>query len=248
MPHETTFIGTISPQAGDWHLDQPFVLKLGDEEIVVGVSDSAFNVLVRSPGEGPLNDRWVDGVWLRASAAVQALLDALGYHLGGALEIQMIGGMVDNKAVIFPAIRRPFFVAVEGNRVEEDQFLPYALNAIVNPHLRHALADVRQALALDDDCAFYCFRAIESLRQNYVDGDDDDRRVRDALWEALKTALNVTRDEIDEIGEAAIPRRHGGHLDLDYAKKVEMVITTRKLVGRYVDSLPKPEPVPEFQT
>jgi hypothetical protein len=248
VPHATTFIGTISPQAGDWHLDEPFVLKRGGEEIRVVVAGSAFNVRVLSPEDGPLEDSWVDGVWLRASAAVRALLDALGYHLGAGLEIQMISGVVDDNGVVFPATRRPFFATVESNRVEGGQFLPYALNAIVNPHLRHALADVRQALVLDDDCAFYCYRAIESLRQNYVEGDHDDRNVRDASWEALRNALNVTRTEIDEIREAAMPRRHGGHLDLDYAKRVEMVITTRKLVGRYVDTLPEPEPVPELQT
>jgi len=60
VPHATTFIGSISPQAGDWHLDQPFVLKRGDEEILVLVEDSAFNVRVLSPDEGPLDDSWVD--------------------------------------------------------------------------------------------------------------------------------------------------------------------------------------------
>lgn len=73
MPHVTTFIGTISPQAGQWHIDPPGALvKRGDEQIRVAVSNSAFNVQVLSVGEGPVDDRWVDGVWLRASACRRA--------------------------------------------------------------------------------------------------------------------------------------------------------------------------------
>jgi hypothetical protein len=237
--HVTTFIGIVHPQAGAWYFDEPIVARRDDETITMIVRGSAFQVRVLTPAVGTeIDETWVDQTWLRASATVHGALDALGFHLGAALDIQMVSGTVNDRGFIFPTLLRPYFGTVAGSRVDGAELQKYVPHAIDNANLRYALGDVRQALQLDDDSAFYCYRAIESLRQHFVEGDEEDRAVRVESWRGLRDALGVTEADIRAIGDAAKSRRHGGKDQLELAKRVEFLTTTRQMIARFVDLLP----------
>lgn len=240
--HITTFIGIVHPQAGAWYIDEPVLAHRDDETITLLVRDSAFQVRVSTPAtDEKVDQAWIDQAWLRASATVRGVLDALGYHLGAAIDIQMVSGTVDNRGFVFPTVMRPVFGTVQVPRVDGSVLQKYVKHSIDNANLRHALGDVRQALQLDDDSAFYCYRAIESLRQHYVDGDEEVGAVRAESWRRLRDALAVSREQIQAIGEAAKARRHGGADRSNPSDRVEFLTTTRQMIGRFVDQLPSPE-------
>jgi hypothetical protein len=63
---------------------------------------------------------------------------------------------------------------------------------------------------------FYCYRAIESMRQQCLEGDEEK--------------------------EAAKSRRHGGAESVSYAERIEHVKWTRDLLLRFVEALPQAGP------
>lgn len=221
-----------------------------DEKIQIIVRESVFNVRIDT--EGPehfeASDGWLESVWLRCVAATRAALDTLGFHLGAILEIQVLTAMVDDVGVVFFGSSQPRFQISDDLRVEGTSLRPYFSEAMRNPPFRHALADVRQAQRLDDDAAFYCYRAIEGLRQLFVRAGESETNDKAKSWERLRVALNVTVEEIGNIAEAAKARRHGGNDASEADARLKFVLLTRELVRRYVNQLPEPHADTEADT
>ena len=235
-------MGRIHPEAGDWYFDQPLVVMRGDEEFQIAVAHSTFSIRVTSPSDEDVDGDWFRQLWSRASAALRGALDALGFYRGAALEVEFVGATYDNTGAIFEEPVCPLFAYIQDSRVEAEILTPLVWHAFDNAHLRHALGDVRQALALDGDAGFYCYRAIESLRQHYLVGDEDDGAARKASWESLRDDLRVSKAEIDVIRESAKSRRHGGAQAVSYPETLDNVKWTRDLVMRFIERLPAEGP------
>lgn len=250
MEHRVIFIGQVRPQTGNWYFDGPIVAAREDEKIQMMVQESVFTVRVdtHSP-KADDDDAWLDRVWLRCLVVVRAALDSLGFHRGATLEIERLTAMVDDEAVVFFQSSQGRFQIGDGERVEADQIDPYFQEAMTNPSFRHALADVRQAQSLDDDSAFYCYRAIESLRQAFVLPEESEKKDKAKSWERLRAALEVTERQIGAVAEAARARRHGGDDTTEYEQRLDHVHLTRELIVRYVNQLPelKPKTVPSVE-
>lgn len=244
--HVTTLTGDVHPRAGGWYFDSAIKVTRDDEEIQIMVRNATFVMRVITPGEGKTDDEWFIQLWQRASVALRGALDSLGLFQGAALNIELTAGSVDNNAVVFQDPSKPDFALVQAARVESEKLEPLIWHSFENRHLRHALADVRQALVLDDDASFYCYRAIESLRQHYLAGAEDDGAARRQSWEDLRNTLNVTETEIEPIKLAARSRRHGGSQSTDYAARSKQVIWTRDLIEKFAASLP-PNPGKEAE-
>ena len=112
---------------------------------------------------------------------------------------------------------------------------------------RHALGDVQRAVELADDTAFYCYRAIESLRLLFLDGDSDDKAARADSWTALRGQLTVSREDLDNIRLMANPRRHGGQRVLTEADRQSCLLLTRRALKTAV-TLVAPSDLPAEDT
>ena len=236
--HVTTLTGNVHPQAGGWYFDHAIKVTRDDEEIQIILHNSNFVMRVISPGEDKTDEQWFIELWQRASVALRGALDSLGLLRGATLTVELIAGSVDNNAVVFEDPTKPNFALVQDARVESEKLGPLVRHSFENRHLRHALADLRQALALDDDASFYCYRAIESLRQHYLVGAEDDGAARRQSWEDLRIALGVAETDIEPIKLAARSRRHGGSQSADYAERKSHVIWTRDLIEKFAATLP----------
>jgi hypothetical protein len=239
MEHRITFIGEVSPKSGNWYFDEPVWAARDDEKIQIIMRESVFQVRVDTEGPDEIDDDWLDRVWLRCLAPIRASLDILGFHLGAMLEIERLTALVDDKTVIFFGSSQPRFRISDSERVEGDVLGAFFHEAMTNPPFRHALADVRQAQRLDDDAAFYCYRAIEGLRQLFVHSGETQKRDKAKSWERLRSALDVTEQEIGAIADAAKARRHGGDDTTAIAKRLEHVQLTKDLVVRYANQVPR---------
>jgi hypothetical protein len=112
--------------------------------------------------------------------------------------------------------------------VSEEQLAPLINAAVTSPTIRHALADAQRAIELPDDTAFYCYRAIESLRHLFVVGDRDDGRARAASWDVMRSTLAIERDDLDWLRLLANERRHGGHIALSEADRRRALTLARR--------------------
>lgn len=244
MQRRVRFVGQIRPQVGAWFFDGPITARRENEFIQIIVQQSIFVVRVDTDGPEEIDSEWIEGVWRRCLAIVRSALDTLGFHRGASLEVERLTGMVDDKSVVFSRPIQPRFQLGEGDVVEGDVITPYFTEAVTNPAFRHALGDVRQAQQLDDDAAFYCYRAIEGLRQSFVLPGESETSDKAKSWERLRSALNVSEDRIREVAEASKSRRHGGDDLSEQSKRVEFVVFTKDLIARYVQQLPQPEAAP----
>ena len=105
--------------------------------------------------------------------------------------------------------------------------LCYGADAIF---LRRCLTDLSLAMKRLDDTAFYCFRAIESLKQSF--GSHLTEREQ---WSALAAAVESTKAEMEPLRARAFPARHGPAQPLSDAERQELFIYTWRVVERYID-------------
>ncbi|MFF0532884.1 hypothetical protein ACFYT3_31500 [Nocardia amikacinitolerans] len=147
-----------------------------------------------------------------------------------------LAGNIDSRAAIGPTLMLTGIARSTGTTVPGDLLDRYAQAAATNANIRHALADLRSALSLSDDTAFYCYRALESLRQEFID-DSDPRPAREKRsWERLRAALGVDEERARELAALATPRRHGANPHLPYDVRRMWLEWTRELVAIYIEA------------
>jgi hypothetical protein len=237
--HDIFFTGLIHPQAGYWHLDRPLTLTEGGREIEVFFQNSVFNVRVtfsdgyRLGVDADRDAAWLNPIWYEVEARIRSVLDCLGFVLAASLEIEMTTGRADSVAIIGGHTALPAFSRVGGDRVDPEHLGAYLAAAQGNANLRHALADIIMALRLSSDTAFYCFRAIECLRQDFV---QDGTRDKHASWNRLHAAMGTSLEEMQVLTGLATARRHGETPKISHDEKLALVRWTREVIGRYVES------------
>ena len=101
--------------------------------------------------------------------------------------------------------------------------------------LRIALGDLREAIRSPNLTAFFCYRAIESLRQCYLDPDKrDDEAERRNSWQLMRNELRVDRSWINQIQEASTLERHGILQAMSGEQRVNLMLHTWKVVDRFI--------------
>jgi len=195
-------------------------------------------VNVATPTTPPTGEQAL-ALWDRTRAVVRATLDSLGFHRGASLDIRLAGGTVNNDIALFLPVSRKIFSTTQSEDVSRETLARYVLAAAQNENLRHALADVREAMRLTEDSSFYCYRAIESMRQQFLpQGVNDNGADREASWVKLRSVFGADRAQIDQIRLAANPRRHGGAAaDADRSVVIEHIRSTRQWVDRFAQHL-----------
>jgi hypothetical protein len=114
-----------------------------------------------------------------------------------------------------------------GFDAETDIFTRVVLLAGHNIFFRLALRDYARALAQSEDCASYCYRAVEAIMQAFGN------------WESMHAALHTDRQEIEKrIQWYAAPVRHGNWINTKPAEgrvRWEMLSLTRDVLTAYLD-------------
>ncbi|WP_315901382.1 hypothetical protein [Rhodococcus sp. BP22] len=237
--HDIFFTGLIHPQAGSWHIDRPVVIQESGRLIEVYFRDSAFNVRVNFTDGHQLghdeeqDGTWLNPIWYEVEAVVRAVIDSLGFVIAASLEIEMTTGRADGSAIVGGLMALPAFARVENGRVEPQLFGRYLAAVQGNANVRHALADMRMALRLTTDTAFYCYRAIECIRHEFVDPEDGAKPA--PSWARMHAALGTTQSEMEPLTRLATARRHGESLPLAHGDRLTWLRWTRSVVGRYIE-------------
>ena len=128
--------------------------------------------------------------------AVRMLLDVAGYFNGYGYDVeivQMVHSDSSLKQVFGIDVPALTGVCEKAGITYNDIFL--ALLKKDGGFLRHALADVREAIKSPRDTGFFCFRAIESLKnccavRNRLPPDDD------AAWKLFRNTYSIAKRQI----------------------------------------------------
>ena len=251
-----TFLGTVlgagSPISIARVLDgnlEPIVLSCmtldGSIKFDATVRIVASHVEVVVSGECG-EDHWSVGNYV--DRLVRTLLDIYGYVNGQAYDLDL-GHYIDHGAMDSGNWVKPFRVGAldlrqtVGTTFDELRGM-VMLEALPPPgderkaraagQLTQALGDIRDAIRHPHDTAVFCFRAIEAIRQHYVE--DGDRGPR-ASWERMGEQLRIDECWTQDIAPARKSQAHGEGQVLSGAERAEFVRRARAVVDRFVASV-----------
>jgi hypothetical protein len=84
-----------------------------------------------------------------------------------------------------------------------------------------------------DDSAFYCFRAIETIKQyfGYITGAEKDVE----QWLAMKNVIGGEKEDLDFVRKLAFPARHGAPTIITDEDRGKIFTITWSIVERFIN-------------
>lgn len=221
--------GRVHPERADVHI-YPIRLVLKNETI--GIQGTLDLWIVCSQIQGQFVGSYDNLVQLKQGIedACRQLVDALGYAQGCGydVEITQISNPSNTETIVFSVQEEGLAQIAKWLNVEFNQIAPL-LNSPYGTYVRRCLADLREAIRNPADCGFHCYRALESLKWAFAEDSDDES----AAWEKLRTAANVSREEIvDEIKLFADGPRHGRAELIPLDQRRQLLTLTWEIVGK----------------
>lgn len=169
-------------------------------------------------------------IFYSAEHVAEGVVAAFGFTLGTGYAVEMLQ-LIDSAGETHVFGVRPGGLEFQevGNVFEKAQGL-----ARDDVFFRFALRDYMSAIRSPADCAAFCYRAVESLK-NAVESKSGS--VENG-WEQLRRIAGSTRDEFEEIVKRfAHPIRHGNWTELpppDANQRYAMLTLTRTYIARYL--------------
>lgn len=163
---------------------------------------------------------------------IRAHLDFIGHKRGGLYHLDIVGSVVpDFSDYHFFGQSIPALAELKNNTVYGAGKFDIRLDEIElvlgSVAIKLALADLRKAKDNAVDSGFYCYRAVESIRQEFGE-------VAGTAWEHLRDSLKVDRPYIDYFQRWANPRRHGKSVPISDGERKNALIIADEIVDRYI--------------
>jgi hypothetical protein len=103
--------------------------------------------------------------------------------------------------------------------------------AISNVRLRSALGDLKDAITSPNDTGFYCYRAIETLMQDFKQvGETESKKA----WERFREALRITQDWIKPLTDSSVSNRHGELKPISGSERILLMQRSWEITYRFV--------------
>ena len=184
-------------------------------------------------------------------SAVRGTVDAFGYTEGRGYDVEIssaISSTGEQWAVFGVEV-----AAIQSTKGERPVSFSELYALLTNPtqsqdesasfrlmQLRIALGDLREAIRSPNLTAFFCYRAIESLRQCYLDPEQrDNEAARRDSWQRMSNELSISKSWISQIQEASTLERHGSLKAMTGKQRVDLMSHTWKVVDRFIMSAKK---------
>ena len=229
-----TFMGRVHPERYNYSMHPlPMLTYASDDGFKVTyrfqLFSSQMSIGVEINREIPLLD-----LKNTVSSMASAALDSLGFIFSSALSLEVIS-CVDPSGQwhVFDTVFDGFREEGEGAEQREHEtlnmLLPHALSAAA---VRLAIADLRRAISEPSDTVFHCYRAVESIRQEYT-VQANDKKHRDESWNRLRETLTIPRDNLDWLRDFAERRRHGEQVDVSHEIRGRAIRIAREVVYKH---------------
>lgn len=173
-------------------------------------------------------------------ALVQNELAIVGYVKGYAYE-------VDIKRVMHRALGIDLVFGIDIPCIAErnkDANLAEAVEAIrgktggdAGVYLHRCFADLITAMKSPEDTGFYCYRAIEALRQYCIVRYKLDPEKKSEQWKKLREIAECTEETLLEIKNSADPARHAAIVGITDADRVTLFTKTWDVVDAFIKNI-----------
>lgn len=221
-----TFAGKVLPERADINIS-PFEINFNHTSIqgtlIISISVSQISAILKVE-----TDQTVYTLRHAVEHAIRTLIDSYGYITGRGYDIEITSVVAPNSVQTVFGVGIPELEAIEEERPLN--FAATSLLALESNHLQHALANLREAIRSPWDTGFFCYRAIECIRQSFREETDDGERLS---WERLNQNLRVDEDYSRALIEFALPQRHGEMPEMTGEQRVAMMKTAWRIVDRY---------------
>ena len=217
-----TFSGLVHPERADVNIVLPeqIITSLDGSfsgRVALNIQRSQIGVVVRM--DNPVED--IKTLKNGVRDFVKSAVDLLGYFMGCGYDVEIIQ-VVDDKTLrqtVF-GVDVPILSAYREklNESGENKFLEFFQMAATaeGMFLRRAINDLSSAIKSPVDTGFYCYRAIETIKQYFATTIDS--KSDNAIWSEMRSDLDIERSRIDFIKEFADATRHGDYRDLSEPK------------------------------
>lgn len=171
--------------------------------------------------------------------AVRALLDIVGYVHGYGYDADIVQYIPPEEAGTSSYVFGINIPAIADSCTQAGVSVDAVLAAVAKQngyYVRQALADVREAIKNPNNTAFFCYRAIEALKNGY--GHNRGESVNsDAAWERFRNHYALSKDTIMQIKSFADPIRHGNYAEtppMSDSDRATIFKDTWNIINQYV--------------
>ncbi len=240
-----TLSGKVLPERAVVNLPQQVLMVASNEgtmplgwQLTISIINSQIAARLSSTQE--VTD--VEDMRERVEGAIRFCVDSLGYILACGYDVELTQVTLIQPE---PMQHIVFGVDVQGIRPKQQythqEVLDLFQKTVAVPRhkqqpLRRALVDFREAIRSYEDTPFFCFRAIEDIRQLFVTDQDNDVK---RTWEKMSASLNVPIESIEYVWKKLRPiatqLRHGGSVDAtSRADRLEMLKITWSIIDLFI--------------
>jgi hypothetical protein len=172
----------------------------------------------------------------RVNRSARIALDAMGHVLATALDLEIVSCVDPDGQVYvfntgFDGLRDK--QSADRDRHEREMLNLLIERARVSPNISAALEDLRKAIREPGDTCVNCYRAVESIRQEYLGEGPESSSARQRSWARLREVTGVEESELRWLEKLATPRRHGRPVDLSHADREHALRLARRVVEQY---------------
>jgi hypothetical protein len=202
-----------------------------DGKAIAGIKLNIFQNQITVAVESEEKDIFTLRNWIKSE--VEFVTNIAGFLMGYGYDVEITKSHTEDLSMTqvfgidIPVLAERAQMRDFNNSINSIFPLCYGVEAIF---LRRALADLSSAIKHADDTAFYCFRAIESLRQSFgADLPDADQ------WKAMSEAVGSSKEEMEPLRSHAFPARHGIPKPLTDKDRQQFFLYTWNIVEKYID-------------
>jgi hypothetical protein len=226
---DLTFVGRVHPERAPLTVSPPIPFEL---QTVAGGNLPATVSILASQIIVSLNriDGPVDLFTLRnvVASLVSSIADVAGWLHGYAYQVEMTAVTGPNTYQTFGIDVPVLVAAAETSRVKDVAAILQLTTGPNGAYLRRALADFRMAMLAPDDTAFYCYRAVESLRRSFG-------ATKGGRRAGLSTSLRIDDSWlIVYLERPANDVRHGGVAPVTDEDRQRLLLAAHEVIERYI--------------
>ena len=136
--------------------------------------------------------------------------------------------------------KEPFSFSPKVNSLFKDQSkrplapIRIALLSAKNIQLQRALEQATDAITRSSDAGLHCYRAIEAIRRDFLNGKADEGSAKKKSWTDMNNSLKLTQAFYSLIKTHADVSRHGGLKDITSPEMEDILHKTWAIIDRYL--------------
>jgi len=160
---------------------------------------------------------------------VRSAVDMLNYIWGQGFDVQLTSVVNLNGEHIVFNVEIPELSTAQAERpLTVEQLWKLVCES---QYLRRALGDLRESVQQSEDTGFFCFRAVESIRQYFWQEKDGENKK--PSWERLRNELRIDKSWIDALKPFADKQRHGSTDFMSAQDRTSAMQHAWKVVDRF---------------